>query len=160
MSLDFHIPQMHKSIQYHLHYLHTIPIHIAIVIASSYILPHIDYCNSLLFNLPSNKLQKLLNTMIRCIFLIYPEFPQIPHPPFVKKNFIWYQSYIAFKTRSSNSFLLETPHLNNTHLYCTVYTLVHTVHVPIKVTHSLNNCIPYLPHPYIRSQYFTLANPS
>ena len=52
MSLDFHISQMHKSIHYHLHCFRTIrrslPLHIDSIIASSYLLPHFDYCNNLL----------------------------------------------------------------------------------------------------------------
>ena len=63
LSLDYHLMHMHTSIHYHLHCLHlirrSIPLPIAITIASSYIIPLFDYCNSLLFNLPDYKLNKL-----------------------------------------------------------------------------------------------------
>ena len=65
LSLDYHLIHMHKSIHYHLHCLRlirrSIPLPIAITIASSYIIPLFDYCNSLyiLFNLPDYKLIKL-----------------------------------------------------------------------------------------------------
>ena len=63
LSLDYHLIHMHKSIHYHLHCLHlirrSIPLPIAITIASFYIIPLFDYCNSILFNLPDYKLIKL-----------------------------------------------------------------------------------------------------
>ena len=68
---------MHKSIHYHLHCLRlirlSIPLPIAITIASSYIIPLYDYCNSLLFNLPEYKLfklQLLKNAVVRCVHLL------------------------------------------------------------------------------------------
>ena len=63
LSLDSHLMHMHKYIHYQLHCLclirRSIPLPIAITIASSYIIPLFDYCNSLLFNLPDYKLNKL-----------------------------------------------------------------------------------------------------
>ena len=57
LSLDTHIAHMHKSIHYHLHCFRlirrSIPLPIAVTIASSYILPLFDYCNNLLFNIPA-----------------------------------------------------------------------------------------------------------
>ena len=74
LSLDSHLIHMHKSIHYHLHCLRlirrSIPLPIAITIASSYIIPLFDYCNSLLFNLPEYKLiklQRLQNDVVRCV---------------------------------------------------------------------------------------------
>ena len=68
---------MHKSIHYHLHCFsliqRSIPLPIAVTIASSYILPLFDYCNNLLFNLPAYKLiklQRLQNSVVRCIYLL------------------------------------------------------------------------------------------
>ena len=68
---------MHKSIHYHLHCLRlirrSIPLPIDITIASSYIIPLFDYCNSLLFNLPEYKLfklQRLQNAIVRCVHLL------------------------------------------------------------------------------------------
>ena len=68
---------MHKSIHYHLHCLRlirrSIPLHIAITIASSYIIPLFDYCNSLIFNLPEYKLIKLQwlqNAVVLCVYLL------------------------------------------------------------------------------------------
>ena len=68
---------MHTSIHYHLHCLRlirrSIPLPIAITIASSYIIPLFDYFNSLLFNLPDYKLiklQRLQNAVVRCVHLL------------------------------------------------------------------------------------------
>ena len=63
LSLDYHLIYMHQSIHYHLHCIRlirlSIPLPIAITIASSYIIPLFDYCNSLLFILQDYKLIKL-----------------------------------------------------------------------------------------------------
>ena len=63
LSLDYHLIHMHTSIHYHIHCLRlirrSIPLPIAITIASSYIIPLFDYCNYLLFILPDYKLIKL-----------------------------------------------------------------------------------------------------
>ena len=77
LSMYYQISDMHKSIHYHLHSLrsicNSIPLSIAIIISSSYILPilRFDYCNNLLFNIPAykrNKLQTLQNAVARCVF--------------------------------------------------------------------------------------------
>ena len=51
LSLDTHIALMHKSIHYHLHCFRlirrSIPLPIAVTIASSYILHLFEYCNNL-----------------------------------------------------------------------------------------------------------------
>ena len=87
---------MHKSIHYHLHcirlILRSILLPIAITIASSYIIPLFDYCNSLLYNLPEYKLFKLhrlQNAVVRCVHLlprrssdsITPILKQLHWPP-------------------------------------------------------------------------------
>ena len=67
---------MHKSIHYHLHCIglirRSIPFPIAVNIDSSYLLPQVDYCNNLLFNLPAYKLIKLQrqNAVVRCVHLL------------------------------------------------------------------------------------------
>ena len=68
---------MHKSFHNHLHCFRIIrryiPIPIAVTIASSYILPLFNYCNNLLFNLPTYKLiklQRLQNAAVRCVHLL------------------------------------------------------------------------------------------
>ena len=77
LSLDSHLIHMHKSIHYHLHCLRlirrSIPLPIVITIASSYINPIFDYCNSLLFNIPEYKLiklQRLKNAVVHCVHLL------------------------------------------------------------------------------------------
>ena len=144
---------MHKSIHYHLHCLRlirrSIPLPIAITIASSYIIPLFDYCNSLLFNLPEYKLiklQRLQNDVVRCVHLlprrssdsITPLLKQLhwlPIPYCIKYKIsltihkaIHHNSpdYLAsllhlhipitpLQTRSSNTFILTTPHLHKLH---------------------------------------------
>ena len=68
---------MHTSINYYLHCFrlirYSIPFPIAVTIASYYILPLFVYCNNLLFNLPAYtiiKLQRLKNSVVRCIHLL------------------------------------------------------------------------------------------
>ena len=144
---------MHKSIHYHLHCLklirRSIPLPIAITIASSYISPLFDYCNSLIFNLPTyklNKLQRLQNAVVRCVFLlprrssdsITPLLKQlhwlpvlyriqyklsltihkaIHHnsPDYLASLLHLYMPTTKLHTRSSNTFILATPHLYNLH---------------------------------------------
>ena len=153
LSLDLHIAHMHKSIHYHLHCLRlirrSIPLPIAITIASSYISPLFDYCNSLLFNLPTyklNKLQRLQNAVVRCVYLlprrssdsITPLLKQlhwlpvlyriqyklsltihkaIHHnsPDYLASLLLLYMPTTTLHTRSSNTFILATPHLYNLH---------------------------------------------
>ena len=78
---------MHTSTHYHLHCLRlirrSIPLPIAITIASSYIIPLFDYCNSLLFNLPDYKLiklQRLQNAVVRCVHLLPRHYPDYITP--------------------------------------------------------------------------------
>ena len=70
---------LHRHEQYHIKYISTptlydlseIPLSNVIIIASSFILPHFDYCNSILLNLPGyqiNRLQLAQNSVARCIF--------------------------------------------------------------------------------------------
>ena len=126
-----------------------IPLPIAITIASSYIIPLFDYCNSLLFNLAEYKLiklQRLENTVVSCIHLlprhshdsITPLLKQLhwlPVPYRIKYKLsltihkaIHHNSpdYLAsllhlhtpitpLQTRSSNTFILTTPHLHKLH---------------------------------------------
>ena len=153
LSLDIHIAHMHKSIHYHLHCLRlirrSITLPIAITIASSYISPLFDNCNSLLFNLPTyklNKLQRLQNAVVRCVYLlprrssdsITPLLKQlhwlpvlyriqyklsltihkaIHHnsPDYLASLLHLYMPTTTLHTRSSNTFILATPHLYNLH---------------------------------------------
>ena len=91
LSLDFHLIHIHKSIHYHLHCLQlircSIPLPMAITIASSYIIPLFDYCNSLLFNLPDYKLiklQRLQNAVVNCVHLL-PRHSLDPITPLLKQ---------------------------------------------------------------------------
>ena len=66
-----------KKINYHLHSLRSIrkqiPAKVAAIIASAYILPHIDYCNSLLIDIPYSHIKPIhiiQNSIVRCIFNI------------------------------------------------------------------------------------------
>ena len=144
---------MHKSIHYHLHCLRlirrSIPLPIAITIASSYIISLFDYCNSILFNLPEYKLiklQRLQNAVVRCVHLlprrssdsITPLLKQlhwlpVPYRIKYKISLIIYKAihhnspdYLPsllhihipitpLQTRSSNTFILTTPHLHKHH---------------------------------------------
>ena len=90
---------MHKSIHYHLHCLRlirrSIPLLIDITIASSYIIPLFDYCNSLLFNLREYKLfklQRLQNAVVSCVYLLPRRSPDSITP--LLKQLHW-QSPIA-----------------------------------------------------------------
>ena len=81
-TFDYHIIHMHNSIHYHLHCIRlirrSIPLPIAITIASSYIILLFDYCNSILFNLPDYKLIKLhrlQNAVVRCVHLLPRRYP-------------------------------------------------------------------------------------
>ena len=75
ISFTTHISLTIKSIYYKIHQLRLIRTSISIdtakLIASAYIPPIFDYCNSLLIHLQSQKitcLQTLQNSLIRCIF--------------------------------------------------------------------------------------------
>ena len=75
ISLHRHISHLLQQVHFHTHSLrlvrNSIPLSTAIIIASSFILPHFDYCNSILLNLPDyqiNRLQLAQNSVARCIF--------------------------------------------------------------------------------------------
>ena len=146
---------MHKSINYHLHCLRLIlrsnPLPIAITIASSYIIPLFNYCNSLIFNLPEYKLfklQRLQNAVVRCVHLlprrssdsithILKQLHWLPVPYRIKYKLFMiihkaihhnspdylasllhlHTPIIPLQTRSSNTFILTTPHLHKLHSY-------------------------------------------
>ena len=153
LSLDYHLIHIHKSIHYHLHCLRlirrSIPLPIAITIASSYIIHLYDYCNSLLFNLPDyklNKLQRLQNAVVRCVHLLPRHSPDSITPLLKQLHWLPVPYHITYKlsltihkaihhnspdylasllnlhtpitplqTRSSNTFILTTPHLHKLH---------------------------------------------
>ena len=151
LFLNTHIAHMYISIHYHLHCFRlirrSIPFPIDVNIESSYILPLFDYCNNLLFNLPTYKqikLQSLQTAVVRCVHLlpsrssdsIIPLLKQIHWIP-VSYRITYklsltihkaihhnYPDYLAsllhlhtpttpIHTRSSNTFILTTPHLHN-----------------------------------------------
>ena len=121
----------------------SIPFPIAVTIASSYILPLFDYCNNLLFKLHSYKLiklQRLQNDVVRCVHLLprrsydsitpllkqlhwLPVSYRIKYKLSLKIHKAIHQNYLLhihtpttpIHTRSSNTFLLTTPHLHNLH---------------------------------------------
>ena len=153
LSLDFHLIRMHKSIHYHLHCLRltrrSIPLPIAITIASSYTISLFEYGNSLLFNLPDYKLiklQRLQNAVVRCVHLLLRRSPNsitpllkqlhwlpVPYriqyklsltihkaihhnPPDYLASLLHLQTPITtLQTRSSNTFIITTPHLYKLH---------------------------------------------
>ena len=129
---------MHKSIHYHLHCLRlirrSIPLPIAITIASSYISPLFDYCNSLLFNLPTyklNKLQRLQNAVVRCVYLlprlssdsITPLLKQLHWLPVLYR--IQYKLSLTIHKPSTITPLTTLPHY-----YTSTCPLPHSIPVP------------------------------
>ena len=77
LSFKSQIDKVHKSVNYHLHCLRlirrSIPLEVAATIASSFILPHFDYCNHLLYGSPAyhiRRLQLLQNAVVRCVYLV------------------------------------------------------------------------------------------
>ena len=98
---------MHKSIHYHLHCLRlirrSIPLPSAITIASSYIIPIFDYCNSLLFNLREYKfikLQRVQNSVVSCVNLL-PRRSSDSITPLLKQLHWWYD-ISAFTRRTAS----------------------------------------------------------
>ena len=175
---------MHKSIYYHLYCLRlirrSIPLPIAITIASSYIIPLFDYCNSLLFNLPEyklTKLQRLQNAVVRCVHLlprrssdsITPLLKQlhwlpVPYriqyklsltihkaihhnsPDYLASLLHLHTPITPLQTRSSNTFILTTPHLQNSTLpiYDPLPSLPLTTGSPCPITYEQTHQLPPL----------------
>ena len=95
---------MYKSIHYHIYCFRLIrrSIHLpaAITIASSYIIPLFDYCNSLLFNLPDYKLiklQRLQNAVFRCVHLLTRHFPDSITPLLKQQDWLPVPYRIKYK---------------------------------------------------------------
>ena len=135
---------MHKSIHYHLHCLRlirsSIPLPIAIIIASSYIIPLFDYCNSLLFNLTDYKLIKLprlQNAVDRCVHFLPRRSPDYITP--LLKQLHWLPVPYRIKYKLSLT-IHKSIHHNSPdylayllHLHTPITTLQLAVNKPKKV---------------------------
>ena len=94
-----------KTVNYHLHCLRlirrSIPFEVAATIASSFILPHFDYCNQLLNGIPAymiRRLQTLQNAIVRCVHLL-PRRSNDSITPFLKSlHWLPIASRILYKT--------------------------------------------------------------
>ena len=154
-----------NPIHYHIHCLRlirsSIPLPIAITIASSYIIPLFDYCNSLLFNLPDYKLiklQRLQNAVVRCVHLPPRHSPDSINP--LLKQVHWLP--VPYRIKYKLSLTIHKAIHHNSPDY--LASLLH-LHTPITTlqTRSSNTFILTTSHfyklhsSYIR--YFTLSAP-
>ena len=173
LSLDSHIIHMHKSNHYHLHCLSlircSIPLPIAITLASS-TPPLFDYCNSLLFNLPEYKLfklQRLQNAVVRCNHLL-PKLSLTIHkaihhnsPDYLASLLHLHTPITTLQTRSSNTFILTTPHLHKLHSSnIRSFALSALYHWNSLPNHLRTNTSTPSFKRHLKTYYFSLAFPS
>ena len=134
---------MQKSIHYHLHCLRlirlSIPLHITITIASSYIIPIFDYCNSLLFNLTEYKLiklQRLQNAVVRCVHLLPRRSPDSITP--LLKKLQWLP--VLYRIKYKVSLTIHKAIIHNSPDYLASFLHLHTPISPLQ-TRSSNTFI-------------------
>ena len=141
---------MHKSIHYHQHCIRlirrSIPLPIAITIASSYIIPLFNYCNSLLFKLPDYKLikqQRLQNAVVLCVQLLPRRSPDSITPLLKQLHWLPVPYRINYK-------LSLTIHKAIHHNYLDYLASFLHLHTPITTlqTRSSNTFIHTTPHFY------------